>query len=1208
MKMTKFTKQQEKAINDQGHDILVSASAGSGKTTVLVQRVLREILSGTGVDQLLVVTFTKAAAEEMKNRIKQLLTKALQENKEQASYLRKQLNAVDTANISTIDAFCLDVIRRFYYVIDIDPSFSILTDETQAALLKERALHEIESEYLEAKDKDFIAFYDNFAGDRDAESPKDLLLDLYNFAMAKPDYRKWLKGLSKVYAIGDNVVASNLWQKQIKPYMLASFSSLQDKVARLLGSGALATKELKKVRDSFTLFKKNLDNFINALTNDTDYNEQREILRSCIFTGNYRKSKKWDEDLLDFYQEAQDLKNEAKNQIFDTFTSFYANTEKEQIKIMKQGQRIMAAISKAELSLIDRFDSLKREENLLDYSDMEQLAYQILSQDTSNAQLARDFYQNKFKEILVDEYQDINALQERILQLLKNKKKNTLFMVGDVKQSIYGFRQAEPSLFLNKYHAFAEDKNDHEERILLSDNFRSTKPVTAIVNHIFNGVLSKNFGGIDYKHEGQLVYGAKYYPEHLDQATEVIFHKKERSSKKDTDDEAGNLDFSEIEMVIARIKQFKKEKLQVYDPHNGEKRPFRYSDIAILTRSRSDSLEIMQEFAKNNLPLFITDAKNYFQTFELTIIMNYLKIIDNPDQDIPLVTVLRSPLFNFKETDLAKIRIKNKNSSFYSALTSYVSINDKLSQRVKNFLNQLSDLRKFATNHRISELIWSIYERTNLLEIMTSLPNGEQRRVNLEALYERASSYENAGFKGLYQFINFINRMRRSQKDLAQPLLTKEAGNAIRLMTIHGSKGLEFPIVFYVGLEHRFQMRDLSGNYVINSDKVGLTLRESHYRADSLVKAIGNVEKKRQQLEEESRILYVGLTRAKQKLILVADIPNFDKSVQTWDRELNHDGDLPLADKLAAKSPLNFVGPALRFNQHVSQKITDITSAVDQSQNILYINYDNQESPTAVEQLKEPKKGEDLQLLGKTAKRLYHFDYPFKDASKTTAYQAVSEIKKAFNDPLDTDLENSHLLSSTNRYLQPIDTKPNFLFETKFTGAEIGTATHLILQYYDYHGDGSEEQLNTEIKDLIQKKKLNPEIVASLPKDQIQWFVHSDFAKRFWKYPNRLKREVDFSSLLAANTLFDHFSDPNAKILVHGTIDGYFIENNGIILFDYKTDHVDQKHLSTAIAEIKQKYTGQLRLYKKALDEFTPKKIRHKYLILLDANKVVEVK
>lgn len=1205
--MPQFTKEQQQAVNDRGQDILVSASAGSGKTTVLVERVMQEILAGTGVDQLLVVTFTKAAAQEMKTRIKQVLEQQLNSApNSNKRYLRQQLNQVDTANISTIDAFCLDVIHRFYYVIDIDPSFSVLTDETQAALLRERALHEIEAEFLEAKDKDFIAFYDNFAGDRDADSAQGLLLDLYDFAMAKPDYRDWLKQLSRQYEVGDSIIKSSLWQEQIKPYLTNTFASLNEKIERLLASSQLETKELSKVQASFIQFQQALANYRKSLAEDEDYETQRAFLRSCIFTGTYRKSSKWDEDLLDVYQESQTLKEEAKNQIFSTYTSFYVTDEPEQLDLLKQGKKIMTAITKAELALIDRFNQLKRAENLLDYSDMEQLAYQILSQDTSNSQLARDFYRNKFKEILVDEYQDINALQERILQLLKKDGQNNLFMVGDVKQSIYGFRQAEPSLFLHKYHAAAQADNKNQERILLSANFRSAKPVVKLVNQVFDSILSTDFGGIDYSREGQLVFGAQYYPSNLPTASEILYHEKETQTNQDEIEP--DIDASEITMVINRIQQFKKKHLMVYDAHLGHQRPFKYSDIAILTRSRSDNLTIMQEFAKNQLPLFVTDAKNYFQTLELTVIMNYLKIIDNPDQDIPLVTVLRSPLFNFKEPDLAKIRIHSKNSSFYSALTSYVVVGDQLSGRIKAFLNQLDDLRQFATNHRISELIWSIYERTSLLEIMTGLPNGEQRRVNLEALYERASSYESAGFKGLYQFINFIERMRRSQKDLAQPLLTKEAGDAVRLMTVHGSKGLEFPIVFYVGLQHRFQMRDLSGNYIINADNVGLTLRRKHYRADSLVKSIDNIKQKQQLLEEEARILYVGLTRAKQKLILVADIPSFPKKVTAWHLQLNSKGKLALADKLTATSPMNFIGPAIRFDEHPTQKISDVTSELDQSQDLLIIKYDEEQVTAAPTQEAQQQEKQDLTLLNQTAQKLYDFVYPFSDASQTTAYQAVSEIKKAFNDPIDTELENAHLLSSTNRYLQPIDTKPNFLFESKFTGAEIGTATHLVLQYYDYRGSGDDDQLDNEIQELVKQKKLNPQIVANLKKDEIDWFVHSDFAREFWQKPDKLKREVDFSSLIAATTLFKQFSDPDAKILVHGTIDGYFEADDGIILFDYKTDHVDPTNLDAAIAKIKQKYTGQLRLYEQALNSFASQKVTHKYLILLDAKRAVEVK
>ena len=1204
--MPDYTNEQQQAIDDRDLDILVSASAGSGKTTVLVERLMQEILTGTGVNELLVVTFTKAAAQEMKAKIKSALEQRLNKHEKLKIDLREQLNLIDAANISTIDAFCLDVIHRFYYVIDLDPSFSVLTDETQAALMRERALQEIESEFLENDDQAFIAFYENFAGDRSAESARDLLLDLYNYAMAKPDYRDWLKSLPTQYEIGDDVTHSKLWQKSIKPYLLTTFSDLKEKIEQLLATAAMETKELAKVKDSFQLFDKCLQNYLASIESDENYDKQRELLRSCLFTS-FRKSSKWDEDLLDFYEECVELKKDASEQVFTSFTSFYATYEKEQIALLNKGHQIMTAIVKAELALIERFDQLKRAENLVDYSDMEQFAYQILSQDTSNSQMARSFYQTKFKEILVDEYQDINPLQERILQLIKKDGQNNLFMVGDVKQSIYGFRQAEPSLFLHKYQEAAKDENKQDERILLSANFRSTKPVIKLVNQVFDHVLTTDFGGIDYQKEGQLVLGANYYPEKLPQASELIYSEKDGQDGSTNTEDEDEIDSAEIAMVINRIKQFKNENLQVYDTQTKEKRNFKYSDIAILTRSRSDNLAIMQEFAKNDIPLLVTDAKNYFQTLELTIVLNYLRIIDNPDQDIPLVAVLRSPLFNFTETDLAKIRVHSKNTGFYDALTSYVAVNDELSQKTKFFLNQLEELRHFAANHRISELIWSIYERTNLLEIMTALPNGKQRRVNLEALYERASSYESAGFKGLYQFINFIERMRRSQKDLAQPLVTKEAGDSVRLMTVHGSKGLEFPIVFYIGLQHRYQMRDLSGNYIINANNLGLTIRQEHYRADTLLKSYDNIAQKQQLLEEEARILYVGMTRARQKLILITEVKNYEKTRQKWQNQLNGRQKLPLSSKLNATSSMSFIGPAINFDKYPEIKISDITSSLDEETQFLLVHYENEKISSEIAKTEEVASDQDHVLLTRIAPKLYDYDYPFRDASSTTAYQSVSEIKKAFNDPLETELENAHLLASTNRYLQPIETKPDFLFETKFTGAEIGTATHLLLQYYDYNQKGEPEQLELEIKDLIKQDKLNPEIVPSINQQQINWFVRSDFAKPFWQNPAQLKREVEFSSLLSASTLFNDFSDPNAKILIHGTIDGYFVEDDGIILFDYKTDHIDQHNLDLAIANIKQKYTGQLRLYERALNSFAEKPVKHKYLILLDAEKIVEI-
>lgn len=1203
--MTNFTREQNQAINDHGRDILVSASAGSGKTTVLVERVLRRILSGTPVSSLLIITFTKAAAREMKERIKQKISDQL-EIEPDNQFLRNQLLDIDTANISTIDSFCLDIIRRFYYVIDLDPQFSVLTDETQAELLKERALRELESEYLEEDNQDFQDFYDNFSGDRDAEGARNLLLQLYNTATSEPNYENFLNNLANYYHVEDKLVESSLWQTQIKPLLIKEVSDLKDEVKKLFTFPEIDGADLSKVKENYDIFANRLDEFLKALKDDCSYNEIRASLMNCKFEKTIRKSKKWSEDSIAVYQESQDLKSDLNDQLKKIFASFFVVEEKEQIKVLKKSEKLVETIIGVEKKLIKKFSQLKREQNLIDYSDMEQFAFNILTTDTSNAHLAREYYQEKFNEILIDEYQDVNALQENIIRAIKKKGQNTLFMVGDVKQSIYSFRQARPDLFLSKYHAYGQDENS--ERIVLADNFRSTKRVTETVNVLFDPILTTNFGGIDYKKEGQLQFGADYYPADLPTASEYIFSDKKRTQSAYEEKYGDEIDFSEIQMVIARIKQLKKENFQIWDRRTQLKRPLEYSDIAIITRTRSDNLQVMQEFAKADLPLFVTDAQNYFQTFELIMIMNYLRLIDNPQQDIPLVAVLRSPLFNFKEPELAQIRVKSRNGNFYTALASFASVNSDLGKKCKGFLQQLETLRNFAATHRISELIWSIYEKTHLLEIVTGLPNGQQRRVNLESLYERATSYESAGFKGLYQFISFIERMRKNQKDLAQPLLSDKADNAVKLMTIHASKGLEFPVVFVMGLGHKYQTRDLSGNFTIGKDSLGLTVKEKDYRIDSLVKSVADVEKRQQMLEEEARILYVGLTRAQQKLILVASINDLESKQKKWLSEIDQrTNTLPLVKKINAQSPLDFLGPKLEQKHEFDQKIDDMTLALEEQDRLYYLKFN---LDFKLEEIRAHN--EDAQELSSkintVVKDLYDFHYPFGDATKTTAYQSVSEIKKVFNDPMDTELENSRLISSSNRYLQPIDETPTFLEEQKFTGAEIGTAMHLVLQYYNYEGSKNEKNLEEEIKKLVELGKLNPLMVPYLSKDALNWFVMSEFAKDFWKKPANLHRESQFSSLVNASELFNNFSDPAAKILVHGTVDGYFETDEGLILFDYKTDFVDKKHEEQAIKKIKQKYTGQLRLYEQALNEMTDsKKVIGKYLILLDAKKVVPV-
>lgn len=1185
--MTNFTPAQQAAITTQGENLLISASAGSGKTTVLVERVIYEVLHGQSLDHLLVITFTKAAAAEMKLRIKQRLTDLQSQVPDQRRWLQTQLLAVDTANISTIDAFCLDLIKRFYYVLELDPSFSILTDETQQALLQERALKMVEEQWLQDHPAEFKHLFNNFAGDRDFQQANDLLLDLYNEAMAKADYQTWLNRLTSSYDLqGQSLVASRLWQDKIKPLLTRQTEQVEQRLTKITQSPQFQIPDLQKMRQNFQGFAQNWQAFKEAVEQDQPYDQQRELLQTCRFMQRTAKSKKWDEQTVDFYETSQTAKQKIKSAVLQLLVQFYAQAEKGQTAALQTGQSLLQTIVAMETDFITAYNQLKRQQTLLDYGDLEQLAYQILTRQTTQGQAARHFYQNKFAEILVDECQDINGLQDALINCLHGPE-NHLFFVGDVKQSIYGFRQARPELFLQKYHAYQADADD--QCLQLAENFRSSPAVTKIVNQLFDGLMTPDFGGLDYEADSQLL-AANHHYDHAPQAAELLITPDHKQ-------------LSISQLLIQRIRQLQAEDFQVYDDQLKTSRPMKYSDIAILTRSRSNNLEIMSAFAQAGIPLMITDAQNYFQTFELSIVLNYLKIIDNPEQDIPLTAVLRSPIFSFSTTDLAKIRIKSPRSSFYTAVAAYSLQTDSLGKRCKQFLQQLTYLRDFSKQHRISELVWSLYSQTHLLEIMTALPNGEQRRANLENLYERASSFESAGFKGTYQFIRFITRMQATKRDLAEPLLSKEAGNAVKLLTIHGAKGLQFPIVFYTGLTHGFQKQDLQRDYIFDQTDLGLTITEPAFKVDTLVKTAAALHQQQRMLEEESRIIYVALTRAEQKLILVGQISNWQAEGAELSASLSQAGKVPAAEAVNAQRPLDLLGGQLHLDQQVLHKLNQIDLAAEQSQFLLVTGQPEQVKTESKQTLAERAKPASLSL-SRQIKQLFAFKYPYAAETTKAAYQSVSDIKRRL-DPDERELENSHLHQSTNRYLQPIETKPSFLYQDKFTGAQIGTAAHLVLQYYPY--DLAHPQTIAEtVAALVKAGKLSPKLADQLPMTALEWFVQSEFARPFWQHPARLHREVAFSGLLPAKSLFQDVDDPAAKLLLHGTIDGYFETDDGIILFDYKTDQVDSEHQAEAIKRIKSRYREQLKLYAQALASFTGQKIVGQYLILLAAQKCVK--
>ncbi|WP_119326277.1 helicase-exonuclease AddAB subunit AddA [Companilactobacillus musae] len=1208
--MTNWTKEQQDAISHHGHDILVSAAAGSGKTTILIERILQELETDEDVDNLLVATFTEAAAQEMKERLLNALKDAANKttDSEMKKRLQKQIFHIPMANISTLHAFCLSVIKKFYYVIDLDPNFRLLSDDTEKSIIQEQAYDNVRDNYYSQADPDFFRLSDNFTNDRTDDGLKNIVFKLYNFAITNGDTDEWLDNLEKNYQFTETFSDSEFYNNNFLPQIkqrLIDMLTLCEHGNNLASEDELASSFL----DVFKEYEEKLSELIDAVPGFKNYDELRAAIVNFKIKARKTSLKKADMEGKDtsFLEEADEIRKNIKTQLDGLINDYFLKGESEVNDSLIEAQKLVEKLVEVEHKFIDKFHSLKTNSHVLDFNDLEHRAVDILEGEVDGRRIAQEYYQNKFHELMIDEYQDVNPMQDKIIDLLSCEN-NHRFMVGDIKQSIYGFRQAAPRLFTEKYDAFQKDDNPNE-LIQLSKNFRSSKNVDDFVNQIFKKIFDKKIGDINYDKDSELITGTDF-PDTVDTQNEFevyVGDESEEITKRQTLITAAA---KKIQALMDSDFQIYDNKIKSDDPTK-KIRSLKYSDIAILARTRDSNTDIISYFSKVNIPIMVTDAQNYFQTTELQIMMSMLNIVDNPYQDIPLVAVLRSPIVGMNEEELAEIRLVDKRNTYYTAINEYLlddSADKHIQNKLKSFLLQLESYRDFANKNSIARLIWKIYQETGILEYVSGMPGGKQRAANLHALYQRANSYEENNYKGLHQFIAFIQRMQDLDKDLSQPNSIEANDDTVKVMTVHGSKGLEFPVVIYLDMAKNFNMMDVNDNTVFDAQAgIGITIADNDSRVQyrTIQRGIISNQKKIATVSEEMRLLYVALTRTRQKLIMLGFTKKEEDLYKSWSNiQIDKSGLVSESDRLKANNFQNLVGistlPDVNepefFNKNcqLNFKLIQATKEDETQLNTARIKI----TPT------EPS-----ELFKKSVNDILDLKYKYQDSVDTTAYQSVSEIKGLFADPDDENMAEDLLIEENDktRYNLGSFAKPQFLTKTKkVTNAEIGSATHLVLQKVGLDHTPTLEDFQELVTQLTNEGLLTEELAEKIDCQSLANFYQSNLGQMIIDHQAGVSREFPCSILMPAQKLFKKSSkdySTNDKILVHGIIDGVIELDHGIIIFDYKTDRVTSQNMSELIS----KYSGQVNLYAEAISVIKNKPVVGKYLYFLKVNQAVDL-
>ena len=1251
-----WTTEQQQVIDLRNRNILVSAAAGSGKTAVLVERIVKIITDKNhpvDIDHLLIVTFTNAAAAEMRERIGNAIEKALDEQPGNEHLLR-QLTLIHNAQITTIDSFCLYVVRNHFHEIDLEPNFRI-GDEGELKLLREDVLGRVLEQNYEEPSEAFSDFVEGYASGRTDVALNEMILQLYEFSRSYPWPEKWLDSFVGAYRIETR-------EELDRAEWLAP---LTENICFVLKD----CEQLLKQALAITQQDDGPDMYEKAVQSDLEKYEGLSRLTSfCELSGALSDIKydrlassrgfEGDPDKLEL---VKSLREQAKDVVKKLCKQYFFCSPEMMIEQLERTEPMLEEVVRLTKQFADEFAAAKRRKNLVDFHDVEHFALQILvDEETEKAKKTAEEFRDTFEEIMIDEYQDSNEVQETLLRSISREERgeNNIFMVGDVKQSIYRFRLARPELFMKKYDSYSLEEST-TQRIDLHKNFRSREEVLTCTNDIFYKIMARSLGNVEYDAEAALYPGASY-PVSADFIPEILLADSNDELLEDT--ELTDKKTLEAKIVAEEIKHLMKTQ-QVTDKAAGTLRAAHYSDIVILLRSLSGWADSLVEVLNGNgIPAHTVSSTGYFSTVEVQTVLSMLRLLDNPRQDIPMAAVLRSPMAGLTDEELAVLRLEDGSVPFHEAVLELAEglyeedgqkeisdseadseadqkqgrnadgkkeddIETTAHRKLLKFYKKYRQLRQLVPDTPIHELIEIILRETGYGHYVAAMPAGNRRTANLNMLLEKAAAYEKTSYKGLFHFVRYIDELQKYDVDFGEADMVGENEDVVRIMSIHKSKGLEFPIVIVSGMGKNFNKQDTRSKMVLHPELgIGLDYMDGKKRIKSPTIAKKAIAKQieLENLGEELRVLYVALTRAKEKLILTGTLKDAAEKLEFYRQQANLSkaADRPLSylTREGASGYLDWILPAvLSYGDKYPVRIVEAAELVlDEVENQLEQNEDLTERIEEIE-------AADTQLVGQLKQRFLQ-RYPYQvDVLRKNKY-SVSELKhRAMRERFEAEQEET-----VPAFLEEPVTPTIPLFiqreesveqETANRGALRGTAVHRVMECYDF---ASEKSVQEQMEAMEKEEKITADMRALVKEQTVADFVSSETGKRMAlaQRGGALYREKPFvmgfteeelenygfgadSNTDSCENIYkktdsDQEKEEQKRIrheedltLIQGIIDVFWIEKDGIVLLDYKTDRVQQAK------ELIDRYATQLKLYADALERvFAARKLKVKEILI----------